>query len=342
MTKKEKMITFSVLGILGVICLLICLAPKKLASDEKNVPVKIKESVADPAYTELSVKIEKQGKYDIVIDCTDNETPKFITGATFMHGKDKILYTTAGICFRDRRKALELEPGLYVLRIDHIASADAFIKLNNAQYPGGMQDMPTVGSSDDGEYFMSYKLKVVESKPYYTFALCLGIVLIGIMVSVIFLSGSDRKSRAEEKYDERQTAVRGRSYRQAFYVLLIYFLVLVVLRLFNADLPLSDWTLIAMGLLLAEGIQSSFSIYNDAYFKFKENPLIGIQIFFICAVILGACACISYFGQINKNLPNGREIGLIYLLTAVFSVFDAVLLCMKEAKNKREERYEKP
>ncbi len=337
MTKKEKLITFSVLGIIAVMCLLLWLAPKKLVGNEKNVLVKIKDSTADPAYTEIPVVIEKRGKYDIVIDCLDNETSKFITGATFMRGTEKILYTTAGICFRDRREDLELEPGLYVLRLEHIPSADAFIKLHNAQYPGDMQDMPTVEFSGDGECFMSYKLKVFESKPYYTFVLVLGIILIGIMVSVIFLSGSDRKSKAEEKYDERQTAIRGRSYRQAFYVLLIYFLVLVVLKLFNADLPFSDWTLIAMGLVLAEGIQSSFSIYNDAYFKFRENPLIGIQIFFICAVILGACACISYFGQINNNLPNGREIGLIYLLTAAFSVFDAVLLCMKEAKNKREE-----
>lgn len=80
-----------------------------------------------------------------------------------------------------------------------------------------------------------------------------------------------RRGEGPRKYDERQVAARGKAYAAAYFTLLIYLAVWLVLS--SLELPFFPGTAaILLGFLLSITVFVCYSIFHDAYFRCSERP----------------------------------------------------------------------
>lgn len=97
-------------------------------------------------------------------------------------------------------------------------------------------------------------------------------IMIVVVVSTVAMRLAKKKGGAcRGQYDERQLAARGNAFKLAYYTLLIYLAVWMVLR--SLEVPFfSEYMSVLVGVLLSLGVFVGYAIFHDAYLKASESP----------------------------------------------------------------------
>lgn len=167
-------------------------------------------------------------------------------------------------------------------------------------------------------------------------AWCIGFVvgiLIAVMIIVVLARIARRRDGAKGAYDERQVAARGRAYCIAYFTLLIYLAVWMVLR--TLDIPFFATSLsVLLGALLSIAVFVGYSIFHDAYFKASESPRTWIGV--LCGIggMNLALGIIRLFREegIEERLYNN-----VNLFVGALLVFVLSCVIIKRAMDRRGE-----
>ena len=159
-------------------------------------------------------------------------------------------------------------------------------------------------------------------------------ILVGLVVAValILISNNNRKVRTE--YDERQLRVRGDAYRYAFYTVVIWEAVLIVLAYGDFHLPVPDLALHFAGIIAGVIVLSTICIWKDAYWGLNNNR----RSYGIILVVAGLFNAIPVIGSLSDT--GGSDFPYVNLLCCVMLVVVGAELLLKQLADKRAERAE--
>lgn len=159
-------------------------------------------------------------------------------------------------------------------------------------------------------------------------------ILVGLIVAFVLirLANSNRKVKAE--YDERQLRVRGDAYRYAFYTVVIWEAVLIVLAYGDFHLPVPDIALHFAGIIIGALVLSTICIWKDAYWGLNNNR----KSYGIILVVAGVFNAIPVVGRLSDAA--GSDFPYVNLLCCVMLVVVGAELLLKQLADKRAESAE--
>ena len=110
-----------------------------------------------------------------------------------------------------------------------------------------------------------------------TFAL--GLAAGVIFVAIFYLLRTALRKNGGGEYDERQLQVRGRAYQAAFFTLLIYLAVCILLDAALGIVWCDLGTAAFLGAALAICVYMGICLMGDAYFGLREKPITSLIVF---------------------------------------------------------------
>lgn len=128
-------------------------------------------------------------------------------------------------------------------------------------------------------------------------------VLAGILLTCILLKLTKNNGRMKCEYDERQELVRGRGYKYGFFTQLFYMALYAVLTLSEAPLPVDNYTIMLIGLILSVTVHVIYCTWNEAYISLNENPKKVIAAFMLLGLINIAVGVLNLLR--GKMIENG-------------------------------------
>lgn len=190
----------------------------------------------------------------------------------------------------------------------------------------------------EGEWTTQYEVDVNFSAAGGNFKRAGAIIgfFIGLGIAVIILAITKNKGEYKEKYDERQTLVRGKAFKYAFEVAIVYFAMLGIFA--EADLlqKFSISGLIMSGIIISICVCASYAIWNDGYFSLSTNKrglLISFGFIEIANIVLMIISFVS--GMIIDNGKVSFFLGII-VSSVVFLVLFIIIL-VKSIIDRRED-----
>lgn len=168
---------------------------------------------------------------------------------------------------------------------------------------------------------------------------------LGILIyALLNLYMNDKNKQNMRKYDERQELERGRAYKTAFYVMLIYFITFGIFDSCGYKLPMDLLSIVLIGIVISTIILGIYLVSHDAYFSLRENPkrvFLSIIFIGILNILLGILQFTSgdviVDGVLTYRCANiVVGIGMFVLAMGVF----VVLQKMKKEEAECEEKEE--
>lgn len=104
---------------------------------------------------------------------------------------------------------------------------------------------------------------------YYMMGILVGIV-VGLILTVIFMKSINRDGKLKTEYDERQKEARGRGYMYGFFATIITNGLLMVLSI-SCDIEVLGISLYFIPILIGIIAQVTYCVFNDAYVGLNNN-----------------------------------------------------------------------
>ena len=166
-----------------------------------------------------------------------------------------------------------------------------------------------------------------------SFGVAVGI-LVGIIIVVIGLKLTNKNHKVKTEYDERQLLVRGNAYRYAFYTVVIWEAVLMVLAIGDLPLPVPDIALHFAGIIAGVLVLSTVCIWKDAYWGLNNNR----RRYGVILLIAGLFNAIPVIGNLSGR--GSSDFPYVNLLCCVMLVVVGAELLLKQLADKRAENAE--
>lgn len=178
----------------------------------------------------------------------------------------------------------------------------------------------------------------VDRMETVSFAFVTGLMVAAILI-VCILKYANKDGRVKTEYDERQTAVRGKAYRYAFYAEIFAQVVIMWILMTGMELPIEDYALLFIGVILGCMVLCAYCIWHDVYWG-MNNDHRRFYIIFIVATILNAFPVVA--GALRGTLIENGKIGMPLLNIAVLVMMAAVFieLFIKSMMDKKAEKTE--
>ena len=164
---------------------------------------------------------------------------------------------------------------------------------------------------------------------FHSIDLAVGIAL-GLVIAVLLVKYANKDHAVKSKYDERQEAVRGKAYRYAFYSILIYEALMLVLEVGQISLPLPSYVLHFAGIIVGCLVLAGYSIWNDVYWGLNNTRKRYAVIFLVCAALNAIPVVFTILGKATFDAAWLNAIVLIMLAVV------GIELIIKEIIDKRE------
>ncbi|MGN0906041.1 MAG: hypothetical protein ACI4NM_02740 [Bullifex sp.] len=103
----------------------------------------------------------------------------------------------------------------------------------------------------------------------YTAGLAAGVMVTLLVVMLIKKAVTGTWFRCEDKFDERQTAAKGKGYKIGFMTMICYFMVLMVVTMSDITLPMPFF--IFLGIVISIVIFAIYCIFKGAYIGYNQN-----------------------------------------------------------------------
>lgn len=144
-----------------------------------------------------------------------------------------------------------------------------------------------------------------------------GMVLVGILISIILISRNNSNKKFKSEYDERQEVVRGRSYKWGYYTAIVLFAVFTLLDLGGIVFPVEQSVLFFGALAVSASVQVAYSLWNDAYWGINNKLRNYVVMFIVLGIINGLSGAMAYVD--GRMIVDG-------ILTHSFISFECVLI----------------
>ena len=299
---KKKTILFLTLAAIAALIILTVAASGNRSSGELNARVEVKDSKADPEYAQASINLEKGGTYNISSGWLKNgELPGFVTGLIVYSEDGKEIFKTDGAALSIESKQLELDAGKYLFRYTFLASPESYEAYIRAHYPNREAGDIDYGIFRDGTWSMSYSIGITESRPYLKGLVMACGMLIGCLLIVLVKALSSSGKSTIREFDERELAIREKSFRYGFFALLIYFVLLMFVYGIGVDIPVETPLLIFTGIVIGICVMATYSIINDAYIHDENRKFFYIS-FGILAIANSVLSILNIVhGGVSEN-----------------------------------------
>ena len=159
--------------------------------------------------------------------------------------------------------------------------------------------------------------------------ICIGLI---IAVALLLISNNNRKVKTE--YDERQLRIRGDAYRFAFYTVVIYEVILLVVEIGGFTLPLESYVIHFAGILLGVLVLSGICIWKDAYWGLNNNRRRYGIILVVAGLLNAIPVAMTLIADTDGSFP------WVNLLTCIMLVVTGAELLLKQLLDKRAARAE--
>ncbi len=132
-------------------------------------------------------------------------------------------------------------------------------------------------------------------------------IIVGLIIAAFLLKIANTNHHLKTDYDERQQLIRGRGYMYAFYALIAFEVIKMVLAAGEVELPIENYALDCMAVILGVMVLGTYCIWNDVYWVLNNNKKTYLIIFAACIIF----NIIPIAGQAaNGTLFENGKIGL--------------------------------
>ena len=159
-------------------------------------------------------------------------------------------------------------------------------------------------------------------------------IFVGLIVAFVLIKLANSNRRVKTEYDERQLLVRGNAYRYAFYTVVIWEAVLMVLAIGDLPLPVPDIALHFAGIIAGVLVLSTVCIWKDAYWGLNNNR----RSYGIILLIAGLFNAIPVIGNLSGR--GSSDFPYVNLLCCIMLVVVGAELLIKQLADKRAESAE--
>ncbi|MCR5503644.1 MAG: hypothetical protein K6F53_11610 [Lachnospiraceae bacterium] len=160
-------------------------------------------------------------------------------------------------------------------------------------------------------------------------------LIVGILLCIVLFKYANRDHKAKTDYDERQKNLRNNAYRYAFYTIVIYEAIMIILDMGSVSLPMEHF-LLHFGAIIAGGIvQVGYSIWNDVYWGLnndrKKYYIIFLVIFILNAIpIIGSLLRGGMIVDGKLSTPFLNVLCEILILAVIIELFIKSLVDRRE------------
>ncbi len=346
MSGKAKKIILLFSAIFVIFITLLILAPRYNYQTNIETTITVKDSVANTNQLEATLDVKRAGTY--LISCSfwkgekqNYEAPGFINGVVIEDEKGSIVKSLSAGALDIDFTPTSLKKGKYTLKIFILTNQQAVNEFSQKHLLNTPIPLPE-DTFKDGTWEMHYNYSIRQYQAYFIIACIVGGIIIAILLILPILDFARNDKDPFKRYDERQIAMQGKAYKYAFFSMLSYFVVIMLIS-FLMDLPLfiqipfsTDFMLL-FGLLIGVVVFAVTAIINDAYFSLNENRKFLIGIFSVLTVINLTIGIIliargELVEDLEFNLSNsGNLISGIALLILLIS------LLVKRFKDRKED-----
>ncbi|MCR4960295.1 MAG: hypothetical protein K6A74_02495 [Lachnospiraceae bacterium] len=338
MSKKTKNIIAIVAAMLIVVSFIFIILPGHGYSAKIHNVIEVSDNGAEPSVFRTYLTLKEEGKYQISAKWWQEETPGFITALSVSDENGNEVFEVTGGSLTADSTIMELEKGKYEFKFTALGSLEAYNEYAEANFDDPDRGTVPADFFVSGVYEMDYEVSIEEAGGnYYIIGLGCGIVFGILIIALIITAAGKDDDGVKRKYDERQIAAQGTAFKYAFYTMLIYFMVLMIVFGTGVSLPVDNAMLVFIGLITGAVVFGTNSILNDAYFALNENRrFIIISFSFIAGsnLIIGVVRLICGMFLEDGKLTF-RSSGNLFC--AVFMLLLLTVMVIKGIRDKREE-----
>ena len=158
-----------------------------------------------------------------------------------------------------------------------------------------------------------------------------GLFLVPILYLIIHTDG-----KLKGKYDEMQSAVRGRSFTYAYYTLVASNLIMMALFALDIDLPLDPYLAFFIALLPSGFVYGFYSIWNNADVGLNSKKKTMLSMYVVIGII---CLMLAAFYIVTGIMYVDGKLSVAFgtFLCGIMMIFLAVVTIVKDRIVKKEE-----
>ena len=164
-------------------------------------------------------------------------------------------------------------------------------------------------------------------------------ILIGLLFAFLLIRYANNNKKVKVEYDERQNRVRGDAYRYAFYSILIYETILLVLEIGEVSLPIPNYALHFGGILFGCIVLSAYCIWKDAYWGLNNNRR-RYGAILVVGGLLNAIPVISSITSGTMTDGGTYSFSIVNLMVCIMLLFVGAELLIKQFLDKRASKTE--
>ncbi len=141
-------------------------------------------------------------------------------------------------------------------------------------------------------------------------------VLVGLVIAFLLARNAHSDHRFKTEYDERQNVIRGRAYKYAFYTVLFYELIMLILNIGEVSWPLPEYIFHFIGALLGCVVLAVYSIWTNVYWGINESKKRYIPVLAVCFLlnILPVVMAVRAGDLVKDGKPGTAMINLLVLV----------------------------
>ena len=121
-------------------------------------------------------------------------------------------------------------------------------------------------------------------------------IIVGLVIAFALLKAANTNHRMKTDYDERQQLIRGKGYMYAFYTILFYEVLMMIIDIGEFSLPIESYAVHCVGLIIGVIVLGVYCIWNDVYWGLNNNRKRYTAIIVI-AIVLNVIPIIRAIGS---------------------------------------------
>jgi hypothetical protein len=164
------------------------------------------------------------------------------------------------------------------------------------------------------------------------------IMITAVLVVAVF-KFANKNGKVRTEYDERQKAIRGKAYMYAFYTEVIVQVMLMWIFLTGVELPIENYALMFIGIILGCLVLCLYCVWNDVYWGLNNDHR-RYHIVFAAGLLINL-AVVVMAASSGMLIQNGKiGIYILNIMVLVMLVLVYAVMLIKKIMNKQAEKEE--
>ncbi|MCR4591400.1 MAG: hypothetical protein K5668_11355 [Lachnospiraceae bacterium] len=109
-------------------------------------------------------------------------------------------------------------------------------------------------------------------------------ILVGIVLCVVIFRFANTDKKIRSSYDERQEAIRNVAYKYAFYTVLLYEVLMLILDIGEIVLPVPSYAMHFFGVILGCIVLGVYCIWKDVFWGMNNSRKRYFLVFILCLI----------------------------------------------------------